>query len=394
VSDEEQFRRVQPAIAVRGQVSLRGLPDRVIAEMLFGLQRNVAAGVRLDESHFRMLVCLLRSQQVLTIDEANIGEFSYEVAKLHRKFVTSARRLRTTPETEAVKDVWDLAVFGYPGTLKFGAIPQPWLRAAAKVEVYNDLPRRRGKGGKSHCQTRINYLALLGESLGIQRDDSGIDPQALGRSDITAFLNRLAFLETEGQITGKRRARTVRELRRTLNQMRALGLTRSGQPLYGLPDDFSFGEGDVPDEPEEQAAGRDLPVEVIQHLCQHLDELEAQAGTEVRVAVELMIDTGRRPEEICELALDCVSRDGTGKPVLIYDNLKANLSRGRRRRDPCARRPRRSARPRHRDHGVHCRRPWRQGVHRLHPSRRRDGRRCVQPAAAPGDTGVLSAGMV
>ena len=296
----------------------------MIAEMLFGLQRNVAAGVRLDESHFRMLVCLLRSQQVLTIDEANIGEFSYEVAKLHRKFVTSARRLRTTPETEAVKDVWDLAVFGYPGTLKFGAIPQPWLRAAAKVEVYNDLPRRRGKGGKSHCQTRINYLALLGESLGIQRDDSGIDPQALGRSDITAFLNRLAFLETEGQITGKRRARTVRELRRTLNQMRALGLTRSGQPLYGLPDDFSFGEGDVPDEPEEQAAGRDLPVEVIQHLCQHLDELEAQAGPEMRVAVELMIDTGRRPEEICELALDCVSRDGTGKPVLIYDNLKAN----------------------------------------------------------------------
>jgi hypothetical protein len=37
-----------------------------------------------------------------------------------------------------------------------------------------------------------------------------------------------------------------------------------------------------------------------------------------------MIDTGRRPEEICELALDCVSRDGTGKAVLVYDNRKAN----------------------------------------------------------------------
>lgn len=190
--------------------------------------------------------------------------------------------------------------------------------------MYNDLPRRRGKGGKSHCQTRISYLGLLSESLVIQREDAGMDIHALGRGDITAFLNRLAFLQSEGQISAKLRPRAVRELRRTLGQMRALGLTRSGQPLHGLPDDFSIAEGDVPGEPEEQAAGRDLPIEVVRHLCEHLDELEAQAGVEVRVAVELMIDTGRRPEEICALAMDCITRDGTGKPVLVYDNLKAN----------------------------------------------------------------------
>ena len=106
--------------------------------------------------------------------------------------------------------------------------------------------------------------------------------------------------------------------------MRALGLTRAGQPLNGLPDDFTLFENDIPDEPEDGAAGRDLPVEVIRHLCQHLDELEAQAFAEIRVAVELLIDTGRRPDEICHLALDCLGRDGQGKPVLIYDNLKAN----------------------------------------------------------------------
>ncbi len=322
--DEERFRRVQPAITTRGEITLRGLPDRVIAEMLYGLQRHVEDGARLDASYFRTLGRLLLGQQVLTIDDANTGPFTFEVAHLHRKFRTSIRRLRTTPEMEAAKDVWDLAVFGYPGTLRFGSITQPWLRAAAKVEICNDLPRRRGKGGKSHCQTRISYLALLSDSLLIQRVDQGMDPHALGRSDITAFLNRLAFLESQGEISGKGRPRAVRELRRTLGQMRALGLARSGQPLHGLPDDFSIAEGDVPGEPEEQAAGRDLPVEVIRHLCQHLDELEAQAGVEVRVAVELMIDTGRRPEEICALALDCVTRDGTGKPVLIYDNLKAN----------------------------------------------------------------------
>lgn len=328
-SEEEQFRRIQPAITVRGEVTLRGLPDRVVGELLYGLQQHVAEGVRLDVSHFRMLARALRSQQIATIDDADAGQLTYEVAKLHRKFVTSARRWRTTPEMEAVKDVWDLAVFGHPGTLRFGSISQPWLRAAAKVEVYNDLPRRRGKGGKSQCQTRINYLALLSESLHLQRGDSGADLRLLSRSDVTAFLNRMAFLESGGQITGKSRARAVRELRRTLNQMRAIGLTRAGQPLYGLPDDFAVAEGDIPDEPDEQAAGRDLPVEVVRHLCQHLDGLEAQAGTEVRVAVELMIDTGRRPEEICELALDCVSRDAGGEAVLIYDNRKANRLRRR-----------------------------------------------------------------
>lgn len=322
--DEDRFRRTQPAITVRGEVTLRGLADRVIAELLYGLQRHVAEGVRLDTSHFRTLARQLRYQQIGTIDHANAEEFTYEVAKLHRKFVNSARRLRTTPDDEAKKDVWDLAVFGLSGTLRFVALQQDWLRAAAKVEIYNDLPRRRGKGGRSQCQTRINYLAYLGDSVSIQREDGGGDVRALGRSDITAFLNRMAFLETEGQITGKYRARAVRDLRRTLNQMRALGLTRSGQPLHGLPEDFTIAEGDIPNEPEEQAVGRDLPTEVMRHLCDHLDQLEAQAGIEVRVAVELMIDTGRRPEEICDLALECLTRDGSGKPVLIYDNLKAN----------------------------------------------------------------------
>ena len=147
-----------------------------------------------------MLARQLRSQQVATIDDADAGQLTYEVAKLHRKFVTSARRWRTTPEMEAAKDVWDLAVFGHPGTLRFGSISQSWLRAAAKVEVYNDLPRRRGKGGKSQCQTKINYLVLLSESLHLQRGDSGDDLHLLSRSDITAFLNRMAFLESGGQI--------------------------------------------------------------------------------------------------------------------------------------------------------------------------------------------------
>jgi hypothetical protein len=51
------------------------------------------------------------------------------------------------------------------------------------------------------------------------------------------------------------------------------------------------------------------------------------------------------------------------------------------RRHPRTRRPRRSAQPGPRDHGVHRRGSWRQGIRGLHPGRWRDGRRRVQPTA-------------
>jgi integrase len=46
-------------------------------------------------------------------------------------------------------------------------------------------------------------------------------------------------------------------------------------------------------------------------------------GPEIRAGVELLIDAGRRPAEICGLALDCLTYDAGGAPVLVYDNHKA-----------------------------------------------------------------------
>jgi hypothetical protein len=62
----------------------------------------------------------------------------------------------------------------------------------------------------------------------------------------------------------------------------------------------------------------------MRFLCEHLDQLEEMGNREIRLATELIIDTGRRPDEICQLMLDCLDRDEHGKPVLIYDNFKAN----------------------------------------------------------------------
>ena len=51
--------------------------------------------------------------------------------------------------------------------------------------------------------------------------------------------------------------------------------------------------------------------------------MEDIASRETRVAFELAIDTGRRPDDICELPWDCLQRDDDGQPVLAYDNHKA-----------------------------------------------------------------------
>jgi integrase len=46
-------------------------------------------------------------------------------------------------------------------------------------------------------------------------------------------------------------------------------------------------------------------------------------------AVELFMDTGRRPAEICHLGWDCLDQDADGKYALVYTDFKANRQ-GRR----------------------------------------------------------------
>ena len=61
-------------------------------------------------------------------------------------------------------------------------------------------------------------------------------------------------------------------------------------------------------------------------LCAHLDSLHP---VEVRTATQIGIDTGRRPEDILNLPVDCLRRDTDGAVVLVYDNAKADrLGRG------------------------------------------------------------------
>jgi integrase len=291
-----------------------------VAELLFGLWRRTLGGAKINDVTLRAIGDALRRQQVASIQASNVDEVPGKPARsVLRSFIRDVRRALADPDSEQAKDVWDLAIFGHSGRLTFTGITQPWLAQAAKRWAAEELPRHRGQG-VSNVREKINALAQLSDSLR-SRSDRGLIPAALGRSDIQGFLNRLAFLESTQKISRYRRNGLCRDTRAALAGVRALGLTRPGQAAAGLPGDFAVERGDIPADPERGEPGRDLPAEIMTVLCANLDALEP---VEIRVAIQIGIDTGRRPEDIIDLPLDCLTRDKDGAAVLVYDNIKAN----------------------------------------------------------------------
>lgn len=325
--DEEHWRATESAIGRGGEVSLRGLPNLLVAELLFGLQQRCRLGaVKTDDALLRSVCDDLRRQQVPSLAEyVPASGRSAEFTGLVGGLTAAARRALATPQDEVVKDEWDLTVFGHSGTISFTGISQRWLREAAKRWAADDLPRRRIRPGRRTSaglavRHHVGCLVRLSESLR-SRPDQGEHPAVLARADMEAFLNRLAYLASTGAISGDARIRACREVRAVLTRVRAMALTRPGGIAAGLGEDFTIHLGDIPVGPEPAEPNRDLPAEVMRQLCAHLDQL---SSPEMRAAVELAIDTGRRPEEICALDFDCLARDEDGLPVLVYDNHKAN----------------------------------------------------------------------
>ena len=203
-------------------------------------------------------------------------------------------------------------------------IHQPWLRGAVKQWVLEELPLRRGPNIVGALRDHVNSIGVLGDSLRLHRADTGMHPAVLGRADIVAFLNRLKHQESTGLISGYRRRKIAQHAALVLRECRAMGLTRPDRPMAGLDPEFAFRRNDLPPVPKDDGPGRALPDSVLAALISALDRLQAAAGRDVRVAVQLLIDTGRRPAEICLLPWDCLDQDRDGKYALIYTDFKNN----------------------------------------------------------------------
>jgi hypothetical protein len=199
------------------------------------------------------------------------------------------------------------------------------LRAEGAVTGrQHPLPLRRGPNVVGVLRDHVNSIGVLADSLRLHRPDEGLHPAVLGRADIVAFLNRLKHRESTGLISGYRRRKIAQHTALVLRECRAMGLARPDRPMTGLNPEFAFRRNDLPPVPTDDGPGRALPDSVLAALIAALDRLEASAGRDVRVAVQLLIDTGRRPAEICLLPWDCLDQDHDGKYALIYTDFKNN----------------------------------------------------------------------
>jgi integrase len=321
--DLARWEQTAPAPAECLVVSFRALPDLVVAQLLYGMQQKKARGEPVRDHTLRVLADRVRLAQAGSVSDLGDDGLSNYVRGLRHSVVRDCGLITATPETERSRTRWNLAVFGHGGHLDFGSISQTWLQDGTRRWAFEDLPRRRSKRTANILQSHVKAVGELSASLRLQRDDHGADVRALGRADMMAWCNRMAYLVSCGAKTGRVRVHEIREVRRILSWMRAAGLTRPGQPLHGLPEDFALTGTDVPRLAQEPDA-RALPPEVMEQLTSHLQLFDGWTSPEVRAGVELIIDTGRRPNEIASLRYDCLDRDGDGKPVLVYDNYKAN----------------------------------------------------------------------
>src|SRR6478736_1024622 len=211
----EWWCRTESAFAEAGTISFRGLAQRVVVEVLFGLQQRCVENVKTHRAVLRPLCDELRRTQVGSL--ADLPEQTRRQRRdLVRSLVAHCRRGLSSPETEQAEDVWDLRVFGHRGSLDFGIIDLPWLRTAAKRWVAEDLPRRRGNNAPNIWQYTLSSLVELDTSLRVQRDDHGLNPPLLGRPDIVAFANRLAFLPQSGTLSLNRRIHILCHVRECL----------------------------------------------------------------------------------------------------------------------------------------------------------------------------------
>ncbi|GGQ66955.1 tyrosine-type recombinase/integrase [Streptomyces asoensis] len=208
--------------------------------------------------------------------------------------------------------------------------PLDFLVVSALDLYYEERYRLLGSGGSDFLLMNLFRAPLgepvspeaIGELLERLSGRAGLDRRVGAHMARRAFASNVADAggtpDEVAAVLGQRRY-----ARRVLLRFRTLGLTAPGRLLAGMPVDFAILPEDMPDEPEDTEAGRDLPDEVMRALCAHLDELETMSSTEIRVATELLIDTGRRPDEINTLPLNCLEQDPDGSDILVYDSHKA-----------------------------------------------------------------------
>jgi integrase len=303
--------RVGEPLPASRYVDLSALSDTVRWEFLLGLSVAIEAHRRTRVSELGRVVSLIGQRRVASLGELDVSAVRTDGVRLFVSWAQDRLRLAfADPDREWRKDVWDMRVFGKPQAYRvdFMQISQPWLRELAKQWAREQAPL-------VHAASTRRAVASIGElSRSLRRrDDHGLDPTILGREDISLLLARMTRAHTAGKMSAHKRGVLVADVSYFLRRVRDLELGAEGRPVFGLPASFTLSREElrrvarVPAPPPARA----LPDVVVAQLLARdaLGLLERMHGERVRIAVELLADTGRRPNEICTLAWDCLDHD-------------------------------------------------------------------------------------
>jgi integrase len=321
---------VGPPLPASREVDLGSLTDTLRAEFLVAVSVAVAGHRRTRISDMRRVVAVIGQRGVGSILELDTAVLRTAGVRLFVQWAQDHLRLSfADPDTEWRKDVWDMRVFGKPQAYRvdFTTISQPWLRELAKQWAREKAPLVHAAA----TRRAVCSIAELSRSLQ-RRDDHGNDPTMLERADVALFLARLARAKSAGRISAHKRSVLVADVAYFLRGARDLGFgSAAGRPMFGLPGAFSLSRDDVRRVARKvsRPAARALPETVVAQLLDApaLALLEQMHGQRVRMAIEVLADTGRRPNEISILAWDCLDYDtqidesGTSQKlaVLVHD---------------------------------------------------------------------------
>ncbi|MGH9226053.1 MAG: hypothetical protein ACRD2W_20230, partial [Acidimicrobiales bacterium] len=310
---------VGPLLGDRGtRICLAGLEEHFVVELLFGVQSALDHGRRLRPAELRTLAERARRQRCRSFAELGRDTTNTECVRFVAQTLDAVDLAAKTPAGEAANDVWDLRVWGFAGTLSFvggqpnrhpGRLPaepirQRWLREGAKAWAASRLPLLRSASGPQ------SVVATIGRWSGhlAHRADGGEGPAALAQEDISSFLVSLRVAANGGRLPPNMHSRTLWFRRQFLRESRDLGLDERGGPLFGLARSVTVAREEIPAHPG--ATPRTRPATPSPTPCWPSSSTRpamARLSPDGRRRLEIGLEAGRRPSELCRLRLDCVA---------------------------------------------------------------------------------------
>ncbi|MGH2500790.1 MAG: tyrosine-type recombinase/integrase [Candidatus Limnocylindria bacterium] len=342
----ESWAAREPARLRVHQFSLLAVHPTVRYELLYALQRRDAQGQKLDPVAMRSLVAALTDVDALATTpyaevEQRIGKARNVHAHarllvriIHLKF----EEFRGIAHTD--KDVWDCLALDLKAprphrrpnlsSVDFTPIRQQWLKDATKHWGAT-------LGSDPTTLKRTLQAATLASQALARRPGGGDDPSDLGFADVTAIFEAIkTATQANGELYKSRYRRGLWARFWTV-----IDLARKSELLAELPGTFSRYSSHTigHEEGNEDEIGKAIPETVIAQLDAHLDLLEANrtygrlwsptdTAAMFKAAYVVLRDTGRRPQEVVSLPVDCLEADG-GEYALVYDNRKGGRLRRR-----------------------------------------------------------------